>query len=65
MFRALLAHLQEALHKKNWYIVCVLCRLAATRVRVSSIITLVAANRHNTHAIYQMLFVQRLLKMSK
>jgi hypothetical protein len=26
---------------------------------------LVAANRHNTHAIHQLLFVQRLLKMSK
>jgi hypothetical protein len=26
---------------------------------------LVAASRHNTHAIYQVLFVQRRLKMSK
>jgi hypothetical protein len=34
----------------NWYIVCVLC--------------LIAANRHNIHAIYQ-LFVQHLLKMRK
>jgi hypothetical protein len=30
MFRALLAHLQEALHSNNWYIACVLCLLAAT-----------------------------------
>jgi hypothetical protein len=31
----------------------------------SSTPTLVAANRHNTHAKYQLLFVHRLLKMSK
>jgi hypothetical protein len=30
MFQALLAHLQEAWHKNNCYILCVLCRLAAT-----------------------------------
>jgi hypothetical protein len=29
MFRALLAHLQEALHSGTWYIACVLCQLAA------------------------------------
>jgi hypothetical protein len=28
-FRALLAHLQEALHKGTWYIACVLCQFAA------------------------------------
>jgi hypothetical protein len=32
----------------NWYIACVLCRLAGV---------LVAASRPNTHAIYQLLFV--------
>jgi hypothetical protein len=34
-----------------WYTACVLCRM-------------VAASRHNTHAVYQMLFVRRLLEMS-
>jgi hypothetical protein len=29
MFRALLAHLQQALQKRHWYIACVLCQLAA------------------------------------
>jgi hypothetical protein len=29
MFRALLAHPQEALHNGAWYITCVLCQLAA------------------------------------
>jgi hypothetical protein len=29
MFRALLAYLQEVLHKNTWYIACVLCLLAA------------------------------------
>jgi hypothetical protein len=29
MFRALVAHPQEALHKGTWYIACVLCQLAA------------------------------------
>jgi hypothetical protein len=27
MFRALLAHLQEALHNDTWCIACVLCKL--------------------------------------
>jgi hypothetical protein len=29
MFRALLAHPQEALHNGTWYIECVLCQLSA------------------------------------
>jgi hypothetical protein len=29
MFRALLANHQKALHKRTWYIACVLCQLAA------------------------------------
>jgi hypothetical protein len=55
MFRAPLAHLQEALHKQLVY-----C------VRFMSVgCYQVAANRHNTDAIYQLLFVQRILKISK
>jgi hypothetical protein len=37
---------------RAWYIKCVICQLAAV-------------NWHNTHAIYQVSFVKRLLKMSK
>jgi Mg2+/Co2+ transporter CorB len=44
----------------SWFIVCMLCLLAAFSVGA---LTLVAANRHNTHALYQ-LFVQRLLELS-
>jgi hypothetical protein len=40
----------------NWYIACVLCWLAASRV---------AASWHNTHKIYQLLYMQCLLMMSK
>jgi hypothetical protein len=29
MFRALLAHPQEALHSGTWYMACVLCQLTA------------------------------------
>jgi hypothetical protein len=29
MFRALLAHSQEALYRGTWYVACVLCQLAA------------------------------------
>jgi hypothetical protein len=29
MFRVLLAHPQEALHREHWYIACVLCLLAS------------------------------------
>jgi hypothetical protein len=44
MFRALLAHPQEAPHKRHLvYCLRVLCKLAAPG----------AANLHNTHAIYQ------------
>jgi hypothetical protein len=34
MFRTLLAHPQEALTSGTWYIACVLCQLAATRIGV-------------------------------
>jgi hypothetical protein len=36
MFRALLAHPQEALHKSTWYIAYVLCQLAAPRMEWNS-----------------------------
>jgi hypothetical protein len=56
MFRALLAHPQEALHKRH-LVYCL--RVAATRP------TLAAANWHNTQAIYQVPFVKHLLRMNK
>jgi hypothetical protein len=52
MFRALLAHLQEALHKQ-------------LHKDSNGTPILVAANWHNTQAIYEVSFVQRLLKMNK
>jgi hypothetical protein len=55
MFRTLLAHPQESLQSGTWYSACVLCPLTAPG----------AANRNNTHAIYQVPFVQRILRMSK
>jgi hypothetical protein len=61
MFRALLAHPQEALHKHRLIYCMRFYQLAATSIGVK----LVAANRHNTHAVYQVLFVYRLLRMSK
>jgi hypothetical protein len=33
MFREVLAHPQEALHKGTWYIACVLCQLALETCR--------------------------------
>jgi hypothetical protein len=73
MFRALLAHLQEVLHKQQM-VYCVhgmsvgCCQdwsgspilLAANRHTPM----LAAANQHNMHTIYQLLFVQLLLKVS-
>jgi hypothetical protein len=49
----------------DWCKACVLCRLAATSVGVELIPTLVASSRHKTHAVKLLLFMQRLLKMSK
>jgi hypothetical protein len=60
-FEHYLLILRRQCTKNNWYSVRMLCLLAATRIGVE----LVAANRHNTHAKYQLSFVQRLLKMSK
>jgi hypothetical protein len=37
MFRALLAHPQEALQNGTWYIACMLCQLAATGLERSNI----------------------------
>jgi hypothetical protein len=50
MFQALLAHPRKALHKR-----CVVYQLIAPG----------AANWHNTHAIYQVSFVQHHLRLSK
>jgi hypothetical protein len=47
----------------NWCIACLL--LAGCYQGWSSTSTLVAASIHNMHAIYQLLFMQRLLKVSK
>jgi hypothetical protein len=57
MFRALLAHPQEALHKRN-LVYCV-------RVLSVGCARIGAAKWQNTHAIYQVPFVERLLRMSK
>jgi hypothetical protein len=62
MFRALLAHLQEALHKRHLvYCACYVGWLHQDWSRIvvgdtSSNPILLAANWHNTHAIYQVLF---------
>jgi hypothetical protein len=56
-FRALLAHPQEALHKRH-LVYCV-------RVMSVGFANPGVANRHNTHAVYQVPFVQHLLRMSK
>jgi hypothetical protein len=36
MFRALLAHPEENLHKRHWYNVCILCHLAASGLEWNS-----------------------------
>jgi hypothetical protein len=60
MFRALLAHLHEALHKRHLVYCLGVMSFDCTRNGVAG-----AANGHNMHAVYQVSFVQRLLKMSK
>jgi hypothetical protein len=57
MFRTLLAHPQDSLHKRH-LVQCV-------RVRSVGCTTPGAANWHNTHALYQLLLVYDLLRMSK
>jgi hypothetical protein len=64
MFRALLAHPQEVLHKQQ-PVYCVRVVSVGCHQGWSGTPTLVTASRHNTHTIYQVLFVQRLLKTSK
>jgi hypothetical protein len=64
MFRALLAHLQQALHKQL-LLYCVRVMSVVCYQGWSGTANLVAANRHNVQAIYQLLFVQRLLKIGK
>jgi hypothetical protein len=54
VYRALLAHPQEELNKR--YIACVLCLLTAPGLDQFHS-NPGAANWHNTHAIYQVLFV--------
>jgi hypothetical protein len=63
MFRALLARLQGALRKQQ-LVYCVRVKSVGRYHDLSSTPTLVAANRHYTHAVYQLLFVQCLLKMT-
>jgi hypothetical protein len=69
MFRALLVHPQEALHKRHLvYCVRVMtvgCYQGWRGTGVGDTPTLAAANWHNTHAIYQVPLVERLLKMRK
>jgi hypothetical protein len=66
MFRALLAHLQDALHKQQ-LVYCLRVVSDGCYLDWSSTPIQVAAIRHKTHPIhvYQLLFMQRLLKMSK
>jgi hypothetical protein len=40
----------------NWYILCLLCRLVVSRVGEEPP-NLLAASRHNTHKIYQLLYM--------
>jgi hypothetical protein len=63
MFRALLAHPQEELHKQNSVYWMHVMSVGCTRIGPHS--NPGTANWHNTHAVYQVSFVQRLLKMSK
>jgi hypothetical protein len=65
MFRALLAHLQEALHKQHLVYCVRVMSVGSNRIGVEFRSNPGAANRHNTHAVYQVLFVYSLLKMSK
>jgi hypothetical protein len=58
MFRALLAHLKEPLHKRHLVYCVRVMSVGCSRIDD-------AANWHNTHAIYQVPFVQNLFKMSK
>jgi hypothetical protein len=61
MFRALLAHLQEALHKQQsvYSVRITVCMLAVARNEVE------LDHFHSNPGSSRQLFVQRLLKMSK
>jgi hypothetical protein len=64
MFQALLAYHQEALNVQQLvYFVRVMS--VGCYQDCSSTPTLLAANRHNTDVIYQLLFMKLLLKMIK
>jgi hypothetical protein len=58
MFQGLLAHPQEALYKQHLVYCVRVMSVGCTRIEVEIFTpSLVAANRHNTHTIYQLLFV--------
>jgi hypothetical protein len=64
MFRALLGHPQNTLHKRH-FVYCVrVMSVGCTRIGIFHT-NPGLANWHNTHAIYQVSFVQHLLKMSR
>jgi hypothetical protein len=74
MFRALLAHPQEALHKRQLvYCMRVMSTQTAVGILHACYVSWLhqdfsgtgAAYIHNTHAVYQLLFMQLLPKMSK
>jgi hypothetical protein len=65
MFRALLAHPQEGLHKPHLVYYVRVMSVGCTRNGVEMMSNPCAANLHNTHAIYQVPFVYLLLRMSK
>jgi hypothetical protein len=65
MFRALLAQLQEALQKRHLVYCVRIMSVGCGTIAVKWNCNPATANWHHTHAIYQMPFVWRLLRMSK
>jgi hypothetical protein len=64
MFQALFFYHQEALHTQQ-LVYFVRFMSGGCYQGWSSAVTLVAASRHNTHKIYQLLCMQYLLMLSK
>jgi hypothetical protein len=64
MFQALLADLNEALHKRRLVYCVLFMSVGCSRFLISNQ-SLVQPTDIKEHAIYQVPFVQRLLKMSK
>jgi hypothetical protein len=60
VFRALLAHPQEAIHK-----LCLLRACYVSWLHQDCHLKIAAANRHNTQEIYHVPFEYHLLRMSK